>query len=259
MLKGGHMNSSRKRANLVAAIALPIAIWLSGISASAQKLEISDGVLFASEGEAGKPAIVLAHDWFGDTPYYREFASRLAEQGYTVIASDLYKGKPGASDHAGAWERLQKLTKKHAATVMDRNIELAARHSNKIIAIGFSAGAPHAFDAASRNGAIVNASVIFYSTVATDKETLSSLGGPVLAIYGSKDGLHGKLSAAKTAAKLSAAADAAGAAAEIHIYPGAAHAFAQPLFNGGKTYDPVAAASAWNVTLDFISRIEALE
>ncbi len=253
------MNSSRKFSNLVAAIALPIAILLSGISASAQKLEASEGVLLTGRGEAGKPAIVLAHDWFGDTPYYREFASRLVEQGYTVIASDLYKGNPGASDHAGAWERLQKLTKEHAAAVLDRNIELAASQSEKVIIIGFSAGAPHAFDAASRNGDIVDASVVFYSTVATDEDTLSNLGGPVLAIYGSKDGLHGKLSAAETAAQLSEAADAAGAAAEIHIYPGAAHAFAQPLFNAGKTYDPVAANSAWNVTLDFISRIEETE
>jgi len=50
------------------------------------------------------------------------------------------------------------------------------------------------------------------------------------------------------------AADAAGVGAEIYIYPGAAHAFAQPLFNQGRTYDPIAAQTAWRLTEDFLRR-----
>jgi len=42
--------------------------------------------------------------------------------------------------------------------------------------------------------------------------------------------------------------------AEIYIYPGAAHAFAQPLFNQGRTYDPIAAQTAWRLTEDFLRR-----
>jgi len=44
------------------------------------------------------------------------------------------------------------------------------------------------------------------------------------------------------------------AAAEIHVYPGAAHAFAQPLFNRGTTYDPVATDVAWQLTDGFLRR-----
>jgi dienelactone hydrolase len=36
--------------------------------------------------------------------------------------------------------------------------------------------------------------------------------------------------------------------------PGADHAFAQPLFNAGKTYDPVAADVAWRLSQDFLKR-----
>jgi len=42
--------------------------------------------------------------------------------------------------------------------------------------------------------------------------------------------------------------------AEVYLYPGADHAFAQPLFNAGRTYDPVAADVAWRLTEDFLKR-----
>ena len=64
---------------------------------------------------------------------------------------------------------------------------------------------------------------------------------------------HGR-SAPEDAAAFSRAADAAGTGAEIYIYPGADHAFAQPLFNQGKTYDPVAAEVAWRLSEDFLKR-----
>ena len=76
------------------------------------------------------------------------------------------------------------------------------------------------------------------------------LGGSALLIVGSADGT----SAAEDALAFSKAADAAGAGAEVYIYPGAAHAFAQPLFNQGRTYDPVAADVAWRLSDDFLKR-----
>jgi dienelactone hydrolase len=42
--------------------------------------------------------------------------------------------------------------------------------------------------------------------------------------------------------------------AEVYLYPGADHAFAQPLFNAGRTYDPVAAEVAWRLSEDFLKR-----
>ena len=73
--------------------------------------------------------------------------------------------------------------------------------------------------------------------------------GPVLVVAGSKDG-----SALEDSSAFAKAADAAGAAAEVYIYPGAVHAFAQPLFNQGKTYDAVATETAWRLTEDFLKR-----
>jgi carboxymethylenebutenolidase len=79
---------------------------------------------------------------------------------------------------------------------------------------------------------------------------LKSLQGPVFLVVGSADGA----TAAENAAAFSKAADAAGEAAEVYVYPGAAHAFAQPLFNEGKTYDSIAAETAWRLSEDFLTR-----
>ena len=210
-----------------------------------------------AEEKAQQPALVLVHDWFGDSPFYRDFANDFESAGYHVTRTDLYNGAEGATTHAQAWELLQQLTDEHAATAIDQAVASASDESGRVILIGFSAGAIHAVKAATRNAESVVGTVIFYGDAITDTDALAQLGGPVLAIYGSKDGTYGDKSAAETAAEFSMAADEAGAKAEIHIYPGAHHAFAQPLFNAGSTYDPVAAASASLLAKEFITRISA--
>jgi carboxymethylenebutenolidase len=115
--------------------------------------------------------------------------------------------------------------------------------------MGFSMGAKHALAAAMRNPA-VHATALWYGDTIKDSSTLRQLAGPALLIVGSRDGD----SAAETAAAFSKPADAAGVGAEVYIYPGADHAFAQPLFNAGRTYDPVAAEVAWQLSEDLLKR-----
>jgi carboxymethylenebutenolidase len=115
--------------------------------------------------------------------------------------------------------------------------------------MGFSMGAKRALDAALRNQ-LVRATALWYGETTKDPEKLHDLGGPALLIVGSRDGP----SAADNALGFSKAADAAGVGAEVFIYPGAEHAFAQPLFNQGRTYDPVAAEVAWRLSEGFLER-----
>jgi carboxymethylenebutenolidase len=92
--------------------------------------------------------------------------------------------------------------------------------------------------------------VLWYGETIKDPERLRRLAGPALLIVGSRDGS----SAAEGAAAFSKTADTAGVGAEVYLYPGADHAFAQPLFNAGRTYDPVAADVAWRLSEDFLKR-----
>jgi carboxymethylenebutenolidase len=135
-----------------------------------------------------------------------------------------------------------------AAAKIDAAIVYASRSGPPVALMGFSMGAQYALDASVRHGPDVAATVTFYGGELTEAEDARYLTA-VLSIYGSKDG-----DAAERAAKLSRLTDDAGSAAEIYIYPGAAHAFAQPLFNGGDTFDAAAARMAWALTENFLER-----
>lgn len=193
-------------------------------------------------------AIVLVHDWFGVSPFYTEAAERLAGRGYRVVAVDLYEGHRAAT-HEEAGALLGVLRDDIAARKVDAAIKSAAERGRKVAAMGFSMGAKHALSAALRNGSI-RATILWYGETIKDPEILRHLSGPMLLVVGSRDGP----AAAESASSFSKAADSAGVGAEVYVYPGADHAFAQPLFNKGRTYDPVATAAAWQLSESFLDR-----
>jgi carboxymethylenebutenolidase len=160
---------------------------------------------------------------------------------------DLYNGR-SARTHDEASALLGALDAHMAGEKIDAAIKLLGDRPRKIAVMGFSMGARHALAAALRNKS-VQATVLWYGDTTKDRERLGQLSGPVLLVAGSKDG-----SALDDSAAFAKAADSAGSAVEVYVYPGAAHAFAQPLFNHGETYDPVAAETAWRMTEDFLKR-----
>ena len=214
------------------------------------------GILYEHRIPAARATVVLAHDWFGDSEYYRSFGDALRRRGYGVVATDLYGGKPGAKTHAEAWGLLKELTDEHAARVLRTAITEAANRTGIVFIVGFSAGVPHALRAAIAQAGLVDGIVVLYGDLEKEPAELSKLKGPVLAIYGSRDDTYGDVAAAAEAARFLAGADAAGIRAEAHVYSGAAHAFAQPLFNAGSTYDSNLAGAALELTFEFLARAE---
>ena len=204
-------------------------------------------VSYVAGPQTSSKCIVLVHDWFGVSPFYLEATDRLARDGYCVVAVDLYNGR-SATTHEEASALLGALDASVAGEKIDAAIKSLGDRPRKIAIMGFSMGARHALASALRNKS-VGATVLWYGDTSKDTDRLVNLSGPVLLVAGSKDG-----SALDDAAGFAKAADAAGTGAEIYVYPGAVHAFAQPLFNQGKTFDPVAADSAWRLTEDFLTR-----
>ena len=197
--------------------------------------------------ETSSECVVLVHDWFGVSTAYTEAVDRLARQGYCVVAVDLYNGRT-ATTHDEAKALLGGLDSNAAGEKIDAAIRSLSGRPHKIAVMGFSMGARHALAAGLRNPS-VRATVLWYGGTTGDADQLRSLSTPVLLVVGSRDG-----SALEDSFAFANAADAAGVGLELYIYPGAAHAFAQPLFNGGRTYDPVAAEAAWRLTEDFLRR-----
>ena len=215
--------------------AAPKAVTLSTASATFAS--------YVAGPETATQCVVLVHDWFGVSSSYKDAVDRLAQQGYCVVAVDLYNGRT-ATTHDEASALLNALDSKVAGEKIDAAIKSLGDRPRQIAVMGFSMGARHALAAAARN-ASVRATVLWYGGTTKDADRLRGLSGPVLLVVGSKDG---------SALEDSSAFAAAGASVEIYIYPGAEHAFAQPLFNEGRTYDPVAAGAAWRLTEDFLRR-----
>jgi carboxymethylenebutenolidase len=203
---------------------------------------------YASGPQNARAGVVLVHDWFGVSPFYTQAAEKLGEQGYRVLAVDLYGGQV-ATTHDQASKLLQSVRDDLAGREIDGAIAQLAQSGRPVAVMGFSMGAKHALAAALRNPA-VHATVLWYGETINDPAKLRQLAGPALLVVGSHDGT----SAAENSAAFSKAADAAGQGAEVYVYPGADHAFAQPLFNAGRTYDPVAANAAWLLSQDFLQR-----
>lgn len=203
---------------------------------------------FVAGPKDASKAIVLAHDWFGVSPAYMEAADKLGNLGYRVVAVDLYGGQH-ATTHEQAGALLGSLHDDLAARELDAAIKLGSEGGRKVAVMGFSMGVKHALSAALRNSS-VHATVLWYGETVKDPEALRHLGGAALLVVGSHDGS----SAAENASAFSKAADAGGVGAEVYVYPGADHAFAQPLFNQGRTYDPVATSVAWELTESFLKR-----
>jgi carboxymethylenebutenolidase len=192
--------------------------------------------------------VVLVHDWFGVSSFYTQAAERLANDGYRVVAVDLYGGR-AATTHEEAAKLLQALHDDVAGREIDAAIQSLVTGGQSVATMGFSMGAKHALAASLRNPS-VHATLLWYGETIKDPEQLRHLAGPALLVVGSHDGK----SAADDSAAFSKAADAAGVGAEVYLYPGAEHAFAQPLFNQGKTFDPAAADVAWRLSESFLER-----
>jgi carboxymethylenebutenolidase len=221
--------------------AAPVSVELHTSSAEPFKAYV------AGPKSAGR-GVVLVHDWFGISPFYQDAAERLSRDGYRVVAVDLYGGRH-ATTHDEAGKLLDSLRADLAAREIDAALKWLSEGGRSIAIMGFSMGAKHALAAAMRNSS-VQATVLWYGETSKDPEKLKQLGGPVLSIVGSHDGA----AAAEDSAAFSRAADVAGVGSEVFIYPGAEHAFAQPLFNEGKTYDPAAAQVAWLLSESFLQR-----
>jgi len=91
----------------------------------------------------------------------------------------------------------------------------------------------------------VDATVIYYGTVKVDEAELAKLRMPILGFFGSKD----RVVPVATVTAFEATLQRLGKNADIHIYEGAEHAFANP---SGTAYDPQAAEDAWHLTTAFL-------
>lgn len=216
-----------------------------------------DGRTFTAlaEGPANAPrAVLLLHDWFGITDMTRQAAARLAASGYRVLALDLYDGRSAAT-HAEAAELMGSVDRPtRDAALRAALAHLAASH-RRVAVLGFSMGGFEAYRAAVLSSEPLAAVAIIYGgSFEQGIEAIRDRPLPLLSITGSDDAWALDSTLAAMTALKPAEGEQVAASLELHILPGARHAYAQPLYAGGDNYDPEATRVTWMILEDFLSR-----
>lgn len=209
------------------------------------------GFLAQPTGGAGDgPALIVIHEWWGLNDNIRAMARRLAGEGYTALAVDLYRGDV-AEDPERARELMSAAMKGEAE--LEDNLRQAFAYlsddleASPVGTIGWCFGGGWSLRTALMLPEGISATVVYYGRLPTDKQSLATLQAPVLGIFGAEDGGI----PVESVHAFEQALGELGKDAQIHIYPGADHAFANP---SGTRYNAGAAEDAWDKTLAFLKR-----
>lgn len=201
------------------------------------------GYLAQPADEESYPGLVIIQEWWGLVPHIREVAERFAREGFIVLLPDLYHGKETEEP-----DEARKL-----AMALDRDDAVAeivdAIHylqsldqvsSQKIGVVGWCMGGGLALSTAAES-ADVGAVVAFYGRP-LDEEDAARIEAPVLGLYAEKDqGIP-----VDSVRQFEDVLEEHDIPHEIHVYPGAEHAF----FNDTReAYNADYAMDAWERTL----------
>ena len=206
------------------------------------------GYLARPRNAAGAPGVIVIHEWWGLNENIESMARQLAGEGYLALAVDLYGGEV-ASDRDGA--RALATAARENPAPLEENLKQAYAYlgslgASKVGSIGWCFGGGWSLQAALLLPGELDAAVIYYGRVITDRDKLAVLTAPVLGHFGSEDrGIP-----IDGVREFEAVLGELGKDASIHVYEGANHAFANP---SGTRYDAAAAEQAWERTLAFFA------
>lgn len=216
------------------------------ISESVEYFTDAQGFYVSPGGPGQYPGVVMIHENRGLRPEIKKAAEDLAAQGYRVLAVDLYKGtvmetQEEARAYSTQYDRTVGVANMRAATAY-----LRERGSAKVASLGWCFGGAESL-ALSTSGETLDATVIYYGRLTDDQAVLANLKSPVLGIFGSIDQVVPTSSVAVFENNLKTL----GVPAEIHMYEGVGHAFANP---SNPNFAPEETTDAWGKTLAFLER-----
>jgi dienelactone hydrolase len=189
------------------------------------------GYLAWNDSFKGKrPGVLVIHEWWGHNWHARNQALRLAKDGYVALALDMF-GKGKLAHHPkDAQGFVAETTKDPAIAVarFDAAADLLRQqpqvNPDKIGAIGYCFGGAVALNMA-RAGKNLQAVATFHGALSTMNPAQPGAVKPrILVLTGADDGFVPPDQVEKFKAEMKAA----GAKAEVIVYPGAKHSFTNP-------------------------------
>lgn len=210
------------------------------------------------------PGVVLVPDVWGVSDLYERMAARLSEAGFAVLVVDPYRktGRGDFSDPPGAMAFIRELSDPVVLETIQEGIDSLAGHAatkgQKIGIIGFCMGGMYTLHAsASCTG--LSAAAPFYGMARNEAgldpakkprpalDAMPERNCPLIGFYGEEDALI----PVQDVRDLEAALGKKPLPAEVHLYPGAGHAFMNDARKDA--YRPEAAADAWGKLLPFLT------
>ncbi|MDJ0906080.1 MAG: dienelactone hydrolase family protein [Woeseiaceae bacterium] len=194
------------------------------------------------------PAVIMIHEWWGLNDNIRAMADRLAGEGYIVLAVDLFAGSTATSPEQARQQMLKVVENPvQAEENLRQAYEFVSQTAGapRVGSLGWCFGGGWSLRAAMMFPEELDAAVIYYGQVTDDVEKLLPVSAPILGLFGAEDrGIP-----VDSVRQFESALNRLRKNHEIHIYPGAKHAFANP---SGRAYDAEAADDAWQKTLAFL-------
>lgn len=195
------------------------------------------------------PAVIMIHEFWGLKPEIVGKAAALAEQGYVVIAPDVFRGGSTSWLPRAIYQTLST-----PAAQVDGDLDavfgwLAAQpdvRPDTIAIMGFCFGGGSALRYSTTNPRLA-ATAMFYGSTITDPNRLKSLPGPLLGIFGGADASIPVAEVRQMQAEL----NQLGIPNQISIYDGQPHAFVksiEQIRQGG------AQQQAWDELLAFLKQ-----
>lgn len=224
---------------------------------------------FLAHPDAGEhPGVVMIHDVWGLSAHTRDLAGRLAEDGFVVLAVDLYRREESLEiTNPGVFMR--GLSDPQVLADVQRGVDLlaayAATRGQKIGVTGFCMGGMYAL-MATCTCAGLSAGVPYYGLLSHQHGLLhdeagldplrkprepldlaAELGCPLLAFFGEDD----EFVPVADVRALEVGLAQSGQPAEVVVYPGAGHAFMND--TRPDAYRPETAADAWRRMVSFLN------
>lgn len=221
---------------------------------------MGDMVTFHSNGgsaqgylaDGGGPGVIVIQEWWGLLPHITDVADRLAAEGFTALAPDLYHGQASTEpDEAG--KLMMALNLAQAAKDLSGAVDLLQERTGRdqVGVVGFCMGGGLALVLACQRPDAVAAAAPFYGVIPWEsaQPDWSALAATVEGHYAELDGFF----TSEAAQGLEATLRGLGKTATLHVYPGVDHAF----FNDTRpeVYNAAAAATAWDRTLTLMRTV----
>jgi carboxymethylenebutenolidase len=176
-------------------------------------------------------------------------ANRLAGEGYIVLAVDLFNGSVTENREQARQQMLKVVENAEAANDNLRQAYAFVSSSAgapRIGSLGWCFGGGWSLNAAMLFADDLDAAVMYYGQVTDDEDRLRQISAPILGLFGAEDrGIP-----VESVERFEDALERLRKNYSIHIYEGAAHAFANPT---GNAYNAEAAEDAWQKTLEFLA------